>query len=152
MFKKLITNFISKILDEEIEKRLSVEGPTLRKLNLVAVTHGKKITVWDAILLDPYQLSLTVNWVNENGLETFQSYSSDDVASFRGVLKKGIKTEQIFFDRVSLHVKIMGSDTVVESLLPYIRGSNTVRYKSEELLRIIDQLEVWIGKRPELLI
>jgi hypothetical protein len=151
MFKRLITKIVSNILDEEIEKRLSVSGPVFKMLKMIHVKNGNKISVWEALSLNPSRISLCVNWVDENGLETFRSYSAVDVPSFMGIIKGGITLEQVLFDSVALHVKVLDSDAICESLIPKCNPRN-LRYNSSELVNIVKQLKEWIDKKEELLI
>lgn len=106
------------------------------------------MSVWEAMDNYPREISLCVNWIDDNGLDDFKSYNANDLATFKHTLQN-IRSKYTAFDSVTLHVKPNGSSS---SIIERLTKTTDKHYNTDQLKNIIIPLIDWINKRPEMLI
>jgi hypothetical protein len=151
LFKKLIiwilTPLFREIISQEVQRIIHVDPPKLKELRIANIQKGNKLTVWDALMSSPIEITLCVNWVDTNGLEDFKCYRCADVSTLRSVLYK-LPIAHNKFNSVSLHVVPHGSTkSIIENLVASDR-----HLLSSDLPKLTKPLIKWIEDRPELLI
>jgi hypothetical protein len=152
LFKKflvwLFSPIVGEIVKQELTRLMKVDPPKLKELKISYARISRKMTVWDAMDNYPHEISLCVNWIDNNGLEEFKCYTGKDLATFKHILQN-LKYPYKEFESVSLHVKPNGSNSSIIERLTTGRDS---RYESNQLINITKPLIEWINLRPEMLI
>lgn len=151
LFKKIIIKLLSPVIREivemEVQRIIHVEPPKLKEIKIASIQKGSKITVWDALVNDPSQISFCVTWIDTNGLEDFRSYRCKDVSELRHLLDNVPKPFNKF-SSISLHVVPIGSTkSIIETL---VDGGHHM--PTNEMNKLTIPLIKWIDQRPELLI
>ena len=143
---KPLKPLVDKLVQEKINEMLTEKPNLLKEIKIISVKNGKKLNVWEALEI-AIEISFCVGYVDKNGLDDFESYRYNDLASFRQGLKK-FKPLHDRFSSASLHVKPEGStEAIIENLIDWKKI-----YPSTEMNKIIDPLIKWIEAKPELLI
>lgn len=153
LFKKflvwLLSPIVGEIVKQELARLMKVDPPKLKELKIsYARISRSKMTVWEAMENYPNEISLCVNWIDNNGLEEFKCYTAKDLATFKHILQN-LKYPYKEFESVSLHVKPNGSSS---SIIERLTSGHDSHYQSDQLNSLIVPLVDWINKRPEMLI
>lgn len=152
-FKKflvwLFSPLVGEMVKQELTRLMKVDPPKLKELKIsYARISRSKMTVWDAMDNYPHEITLCINWIDNNGLEEFKCYNAKDLATFKHGLQN-LRYLHKEFESVSLHVKPNGSTSSIIERLTMSRDS---RYEANQLINITKPLIEWINQRPEMLI
>ena len=147
--KNAFTSFVKGIVIDVLKHESS--KPFIKKLKPIigeSLIEYKVEDIWDLIYNNPYEISLCVRYLKDDGKEFFKVYSSYSIEEFKDTLKN---FEPIFniFKTVSLHIKPNKNDlSKIQSLTGV---TNNVYYKTQFKILFEPILE-WMDNRPEMFI
>ena len=151
LFKPLFEEIMKESLHQELEKLVAVDPPRIKRIKQSFVLSGRKPTVWEILDSGAASISLCIRWVDKHGLGDFTSYTANDIADLKHIMKT-LKPREEMFSSVSIHVKPMGSSTSVIEHLVKNSPTNEKHYLSSDLKNVFEPTIEWIDERPELLI
>jgi len=145
---KLIRPLVKSLLDEMLAEMLSDEPDLINDLKLSQHRKGKKLKVWDALLMDMSELCICVRYFDHHGIEDFRVHKCEPTMLS---LKNAIVNFQPYRDKiseVSIHVRLKNSSaTIIETII-----STNHYYTSDQLPQIFQPVLDWMQKYPELII